>query len=724
MAVGAIAGSAGGQCQPQWLPGTGVPGVDLAPQPAEENAAAAVTWDPDGPGPLPPALVVGGEFGIAGSAEAANVALWDGQAWRALGEGLPSGCAALVIRDGDIYAGGLVWGVRRWTGVRWEPVGQTLTVRDLIVHQGQLVAAGESGVRTWGSAGWSQLTAVGGVSSATAYALATYNNDLIVGGRFANVGGVPANCIAGWNGTSWYPLGAGTGGTVPDVRALAVHGGVLFAGGTFTTAGGAPAPRVARWNGVEWQALGSGPGGSVFDLTVFRGDVVATGLFTGDPRGIARWDGSAWQPLATGLAGVGRLVAVHQDELVAGGSFHSAGGVGASHVARWDGKAWRAYGESGFNDDVNVLLAYGEDLFAGGEFLLAGDQAAAHVAGFDGVGWYALGVGTSGPVKALAEYDQELVVGGTFSSAGGVTVGSIASWDGQRWRGLGTGVSSGDSVHALAVYKGDLVAGGWFWSAGGAPANNIASWDGKDWRPLGAGVSGGSPPYVHALAAYNGDLFVGGGFASAGQSGAGRLARWDGTAWYSMGTLTAAPGFLLSVEALTVFRDQLVVGGNFIGIGGLAAAGLAGWNGSNWSTLGTGGPTYAPQAFCVLDGHLIVGGFASVPGHVGRWDGKTWEIPWPSGLSQGANPLAVWRDGLAVGGVHVGPTGHVTARVVRWGCPGCYPDCDGSGVLDINDYVCFQTRFTLGDPYADCDGDGVHNVNDYVCFQTSFALGC
>ncbi len=56
--------------------------------------------------------------------------------------------------------------------------------------------------------------------------------------------------------------------------------------------------------------------------------------------------------------------------------------------------------------------------------------------------------------------------------------------------------------------------------------------------------------------------------------------------------------------------------------------------------------------------------------------------------------------------------------------PGCYADCTGDGSLNVNDYICFQTKFALGDPYADCDANGVRNVNDYICFQTKFALGC
>ncbi len=59
------------------------------------------------------------------------------------------------------------------------------------------------------------------------------------------------------------------------------------------------------------------------------------------------------------------------------------------------------------------------------------------------------------------------------------------------------------------------------------------------------------------------------------------------------------------------------------------------------------------------------------------------------------------------------------------GCPtSCAADCNADGFLSIADYICFQTRFALGDPWADCDGNGVRNINDYTCFQTRFALGC
>ena len=67
-------------------------------------------------------------------------------------------------------------------------------------------------------------------------------------------------------------------------------------------------------------------------------------------------------------------------------------------------------------------------------------------------------------------------------------------------------------------------------------------------------------------------------------------------------------------------------------------------------------------------------------------------------------------------------------------CPSgtvCYADCDGStgaGVLDIFDFLCFQTNFVTGSPYAcDCDqstGPSVCDIFDFLCFQSAFVAGC
>ncbi len=64
-------------------------------------------------------------------------------------------------------------------------------------------------------------------------------------------------------------------------------------------------------------------------------------------------------------------------------------------------------------------------------------------------------------------------------------------------------------------------------------------------------------------------------------------------------------------------------------------------------------------------------------------------------------------------------------------CPnppgGCPPDCDFSGALDIDDFICFQTKYAvgaMGTGGADCDGDGALSIDDFLCFQAAYALGC
>jgi hypothetical protein len=57
-------------------------------------------------------------------------------------------------------------------------------------------------------------------------------------------------------------------------------------------------------------------------------------------------------------------------------------------------------------------------------------------------------------------------------------------------------------------------------------------------------------------------------------------------------------------------------------------------------------------------------------------------------------------------------------------CEVCYPDCDGSGALDIFDFLCYQNLFSAGEPRADCDGSGRLDFFDFLCFQNAFEDGC
>lgn len=116
------------QCATWWAPGAGIAGVYGGP------VHCAVEWDPDGAGPLPPRLVVGGAFTRAGSALTANIAAFDPQTdtWSALGTGTDGVVRALAATPGgDLIVGGsfataggiAASNIARWNGAGWAAIG-------------------------------------------------------------------------------------------------------------------------------------------------------------------------------------------------------------------------------------------------------------------------------------------------------------------------------------------------------------------------------------------------------------------------------------------------------------------------------------------------------------------------------------------------------------------------------------------------------------------------
>ncbi len=75
--------------------------------------------------------------------------------------------------------------------------------------------------------------------------------------------------------------------------------------------------------------------------------------------------------------------------------------------------------------------------------------------------------------------------------------------------------------------------------------------------------------------------------------------------------------------------------------------------------------------------------------------------------------------------------GTLLANAVSWAAAGgngedhsYTADCDGSGQLDLFDFLCFNNRFVAELEYADCDGDGKFDLFDFLCFVNVFNSGC
>ena len=226
---------------------------------------------------------------------------------------------------------------------------------------------------------------------------------------------------------------------------------------------------------------------------------------------------------------------------------------------------------------------------------------------------------------------------------------------------------------------------------GGSPqAVGDEDWDGRFAGP--PGVNG----VVRTVAvAPNGDVYVGGDFAMAINSSgnyfaANHVARWDGSGWSTLGS-----GVDNSVYALAIGQQgEVYVGGYFTNAGGLAASHVARWNGRVWSPLGSG-VNNAVLSMAALGNDLYVGGYFDKAGNVNasgvaRWNGATWSalgggisgaqfsIPSVSAIAVGS------RGEIYVAGMFQSAGGVSANNIAKWDGAGW--SALGGGVGDPNNY--------------------------------------
>ena len=331
----------------------------------------------------------------------------------------------------------------------------------------------------------------------------------------------------------WTPVGAP--GTGPDavVRCLATlddgSGPALYVGGGFTSVGGVPATGLARWDGTTWAPV---VGWAPSNLSSVLPDV----------RALEVWDDG------TGPA------------LYVGGHFDTNAGGLVNNVARFDGTSWSALGgglTSNSSPATSALTAVfdletfddgtGEALYAVGHFERADGQPALGLARWDGTTWSAVGPGLNVaalPARAsMTVFDDgsgpALFIGGSLSVVGTPNFHFIVKWVGTSFAGITNLVL--EPAESMVVHD-----------------------DGSGEALFFAGPLSGS------------------------------VFRWDGSSVTSAGqatTMNPMPG-LGRVQTLATFDEgvgeRLYAAGRFDTIGGVTANGIAQWDGTSWSPLGTG----------------------------------------------------------------------------------------------------------------------------------------
>ena len=383
-------------------------------------------------------------------------------------------------------------------------------------------------------------------------------------------------------------------------------------------------------------------------------------------------------------------IRVHNNEVHAAGYSLAEGQVATNTVVSvFDGTNWSTLGDitGGSGTTVVYDLGFlGNDMYVGGIFKAAGGVPAVGLAKRNGTSWSNVG-GFSGIVTALATDGTNLYVGGSFTNCGGIFITNLAKWNGSSWSALDAGIGFYDSifsqvVNALIWKSGRLYAGGAFTNAGAVAATNLACWDGSAWSQVGGGVPGtGSGIPVARLEFLEGNLYVGGNFTMVGGGvSALNIASWNGSAWSSLGSGLKAPPNSSPVAALVALGSAIYATGNFTNAGGLTAR-VAKWDGAAWSSLGAingaGSGAAADSSSVYICGDFNVANYNTssnvIGNHVLRWDGAAWR-GLDSRASQGTHTfvmaLGLGNDGLYMGGIFnvVGTT--TAAHIARW---------DGSG---------------------------------------------
>jgi len=162
----------------------------------------------------------------------------------------------------------------------------------------------------------------------------------------------------------------------------------------------------------------------------------------------------------------------------------------------------------------------------------------------------------------------------------------------------------------------------------------------------------------------NGDLYVSGNFNMIdGVSAIGGVAKWDGSSWSALGS-----GLSGGARALAVIGNDLYAGGSISTAGGVSVNNIAKWDGSSWSALGSG--TDGPVIALAVSGNVLYAGgdftWAGITvNHIAKWDGSSW-----SALGSGTNykieSLAVSGNNLYAGGAFTTAGGGSANHIAKW----------------------------------------------------------
>ncbi len=312
--------------------------------------------------------------------------------------------------------------------------------------------------------------------------------------------------------------------------------------------------------------------------------------------------------------------------------------------------------------------------------------------------------------QAWCVYPDSNIVyaGGNFTLAGGVTAMNIAYWDGKVFHAMGNGIGNNTST-VFYIKK----SGNYIYAAG---TEGVHRWDGTTWTTIGTitgAVSNGLQVYDMTFDA-NGNLYALGQFTQINGITVNGIAKWNGTAWSALGSGIGPSINGIFGRSIIVMGGNVYISGFFTTVGGVAANNIAKWNGSSWSALGSGTDGITWMAVQGTD-IIAAGAFTHAGGitanRVARWNGTTWSAI-GSGFNLEAHSVVTSGNEIYVGGLFTQSGSTPVNHIARWNGTQWVDAGNGNNFTDIlNLAISPQYFFATGGNNANS------NINQYTIIR-------
>ena len=332
-----------------------------------------------------------------------------------------------------------------------------------------------------------------------------------------------------------------------------------------------------------------------------------------------------------------------------GGYFTKIGGVVRNRVARINADGSLHAWNPNANFGVEAIVVAGSTVYLGGSFSSIGGQPRVFLAAVNSTtgvptSWNPGATGST--VLSLALNGTTLYVGGFLNSLGGTARTNAGALNTVTGSATAWNPAPNNAIMSMVVSGGVVFAGGQFTTIGGESrtalaALNATSGVATSWNPSVAGA--GSFASVNALSLYSGDLLVGGQFVQIGGASRDGLARLSTTTALATAWDPDVNGG--GVLAMSVFGTSAYVVGNITTVAGqlrknaaevdLVGGGVSAWDPAPASTLNT--VCRSGSAVFIGGTFTIIGG--TVRNNLAAINGTTGEIlPWDPDIQHPVSP--------------------------------------------------------------------------------------